>query len=209
MVAAHEVEAFSMERLAPPLKPGAGCFHSVEAVQRRIAAVVGVSVAEQILIVNGSPLDPRQTLGAYKLPVCSGYLASLRSRAWIEHASDYDYCFQRLSMLSITTSMCSSGVTAQWPVQGCSSVLPDASQEEGEQRSSVFLYSKGHLRASGPAPEPETLPHITANGEHAGTPSRHVLLCMLAGCVVACGPALARGNRDAHHCARANPECAV
>jgi hypothetical protein len=42
---------------------------SVEAVQRGVAAAVGIPVAEQILIVNGTPLDPRQTLGAYKLPV--------------------------------------------------------------------------------------------------------------------------------------------
>jgi hypothetical protein len=42
---------------------------SVEAVQRRLASLIGTPVSEQILIVNGTPLDPRQTLGIYKLPV--------------------------------------------------------------------------------------------------------------------------------------------
>lgn len=46
---------------------GIGC--SVEAVQRRLASLVSIPVGEQILIVNGTPLDPRQTLADYKLPV--------------------------------------------------------------------------------------------------------------------------------------------
>ena len=44
---------------------------SVEAVQRRLASVIGTPVSEQILIVNGTPLDPRQSLSIYKLPVCT------------------------------------------------------------------------------------------------------------------------------------------
>jgi hypothetical protein len=31
--------------------------------------VIGIPVSEQILIYNGTPLDPRQTLGAYRLLV--------------------------------------------------------------------------------------------------------------------------------------------
>ena len=38
-------------------------------MQRRLASLIGTPVSEQILIVNGTPLDPRQTLGIYKLPV--------------------------------------------------------------------------------------------------------------------------------------------
>ncbi|EIE22022.1 hypothetical protein COCSUDRAFT_48029 [Coccomyxa subellipsoidea C-169] len=44
---------------------------SVEAVQRKLASVIGTPVSEQILIVNGTPLDPRQTLDTYKLPADS------------------------------------------------------------------------------------------------------------------------------------------
>ena len=46
-----------------------GTGRSVEAVQRRLASLVSIPVGEQILIVNGTPLDPHQTLATYKLPV--------------------------------------------------------------------------------------------------------------------------------------------
>lgn len=41
----------------------------MEAVQQKVASLVGIPVAEQILIHNGTPLDPRQPLGTYRLPV--------------------------------------------------------------------------------------------------------------------------------------------
>lgn len=61
---------------------GIGC--SVEAVQRRLASLVSIPVGEQILIVNGTPLDPHQTLATYKLPVLT--LTPL-TRKMPQHAS--------------------------------------------------------------------------------------------------------------------------
>lgn len=51
-----------------PYRHGAGAGR-VEAVQHALAALTEIAAAEQILIVNGTPLDARQPLSAYRLPV--------------------------------------------------------------------------------------------------------------------------------------------
>ncbi|CAL8460904.1 g435 [Coccomyxa elongata] len=118
---------------------------SVEAVQRRLASLIGTPVSEQILIVNGTPLDPRQTLGIYKLPV-------------------------------------------------------DAAGQGGE----VFLYSKAHLRANAPPPEPEILPPIVVNLPQAGQVRYEAhLLDAAASPLVAALPQYERGFRDHHAAGRA------
>ncbi|BDA42038.1 Autophagy-related protein 11 [Coccomyxa sp. Obi] len=118
---------------------------SVEAVQRRLASLIGTPVSEQILIVNGTPLDPRQTLGIYKLPV-------------------------------------------------------DAVGQGGE----VFMYSKVHLRANAPPPEPETLPPIVVNLPQVGQVRYEAhLLDAAASPLVAALPQYERGFRDHHAAGRA------
>ncbi|KAK9846399.1 hypothetical protein WJX81_003004 [Elliptochloris bilobata] len=44
----------------------------VEAVQHALATLTDIAAAEQILIVNGTPLDARQPLSAYRLPHAPG-----------------------------------------------------------------------------------------------------------------------------------------
>ena len=41
----------------------------MEAVQHALAALTDIAAAEQILIVNGTPLDARQPLSVYRLPL--------------------------------------------------------------------------------------------------------------------------------------------
>ena len=41
----------------------------VEAVQHALATLTDIAAAEQILIANGTPLDARQPLAAYRLPL--------------------------------------------------------------------------------------------------------------------------------------------
>lgn len=58
-------------------------------MQHALAALTEIAAAEQILIVNGTPLDARQPLSAYRLPVAPARSQQPRSCSCLQLRLEY------------------------------------------------------------------------------------------------------------------------